>query len=172
MEEYGKELVPYLEDRPLVTFLEETTDELKRRGVEYDCKYLTHLCLRKWRLTRRQKVIGKSIFKKEMRTLSKKLYKVDKSIFLQYAIEKNKEGDAVLYHLHILVHHSNYDNLVNRIGRYIQAEHYYTAYGNEEGIKFGRMSGNYGYVDYMPVYSLKGVYDYLDKTTEGLCSAR
>jgi len=107
------EFKAFEDNRPLVMFLEETTDELKERGVEYDSKYITHLCLRKWRLTRRQKVIGKPIFRKEMRTLSKKLYKVDKSTFLQYAIEKNKEGDAILYHLHIIVHHSDYDNLVN-----------------------------------------------------------
>jgi hypothetical protein len=162
----------YEDNRPLVMFLEETTDELKERGVEYDSKYITHIYMRKWDKGRRQKVKGKPILRKEMRTLSTKIYKADKSLFFQYAIEKNKEGDAVLYHVHIIVHHSDYDNLVYRVRKFIKAGHCYTAYGNEEGIRFGRMVGNYGYADYMPVYNLKGAYDYLNKTTEGLCITR
>lgn len=153
----------------LNTFFKEYEETVRVNKNRKMSQFRTHIYLRKWKGGREQKPIGKTHLIKEMKSLRKKLFKKDRSIYLEYAIEKNYKSNTYLYHVHLIVHHSSFENLEKVTKKYIK--HFtddFVAYRNVNGNKFARVNGNYGYIDYINIYDYNGIRDYLDKTLQGV----
>lgn len=130
----------------------------------------THVYLRKWDDKRIQSPLKKEILKSQFYTFWKKGKKIDKTFDIQYAIEGNWISSTYFYHSHLIVHHSNPNNLISQFKRYI-GHHSHSLdkfYINEQNYGYAEIYGDYGYCDFWNVYDYRGLCHYLDKSFNGL----
>jgi hypothetical protein len=136
-------------------------------GINRNGNKIVGIVLRKWTGERNQIAISRENLHKGMEKFYRKLRQNDKTSIVEYAIEQHR--DKGLYHIHMIVHFDNYQNVVDVLlqtikfmdnGRYVQEI--------KKGKKYTTIYGNYGTGKIHNIYNYDGYRNYIDKQKEGV----
>lgn len=123
------------------------------------------ITIRKWDYSEKGRYINppKKILKRQILTLHRKIKKKDK-VWTEYSIEKDKDGRR--YHIHIILHYTDKENLYKHLARYVGNGEWKI---REVGLDiFDECNGKYGLIHTKTIedeWSFRGYINKEDLTT-------